>query len=266
MSQNISETQVVQPAKQLGIGGTPADTAKLDVQSTTQGLLVPRMTTTQRDLIVSPADSLMIYNLTTHQYEYYDLNATAWKAMSGDDTGITQLTGDVTAGPGSGSQAATIGTGKVTPAKISAINTDNFTFPNDVIVKGILKYDGGTTKWQTYVVGNTDLYFRDTTNNRNLLALSQNGIVQIPSGIYFDFAGGAGFRCGATTTFYIGASSINASAIMQLDSTTQGFRPPAMTTTQRDAIASPTAGLVIYNTSTAKLNLYTTAWEEVTSA
>lgn len=41
------------------------------------------------------------------------------------DTGITQLTGDVTAGPGSGSQAATIGANKVTLAMMATIATDS---------------------------------------------------------------------------------------------------------------------------------------------
>lgn len=40
------------------------------------------------------------------------------------DTGITQLTGDVTAGPGSGSQAATIANNAVTFAKMQAVSTN----------------------------------------------------------------------------------------------------------------------------------------------
>jgi hypothetical protein len=59
--------------------------------------------------------------------------------------------------------------------------------------------------------------------------------------------------------------SVNASARLQIDSTTKGFLPPRMTTTERNAIASPAAGLMIYNTTTAKLNVYTTAWEAITS-
>jgi hypothetical protein len=40
-------------------------------------------------------------------------------------------------------------------------------------------------------------------------------------------------------------ASLNASAVLQADSTTKGFLPPRMTTTQRDAIAtSPATGLV----------------------
>lgn len=42
---------------------------------------------------------------------------------------------------------------------------------------------------------------------------------------------------------------------------------PRVTTTVRDAISSPPEGLLIYNTSTHKLNIRTaSAWEAVTSA
>jgi hypothetical protein len=63
--------------------------------------------------------------------------------------------------------------------------------------------------------------------------------------------------------FGIGTNSPAASALMDLTSTTKGFLPPRMTTTQRDAIVSPAAGLVIYNTTTSKLQVYTTAWTDL---
>jgi hypothetical protein len=53
------------------------------------------------------------------------------------------------------------------------------------------------------------------------------------------------------------------SAQLEVTSTTRGFLPPRMTTTQRDAISSPAAGLVIYNTTTSKLQVYTTAWTDL---
>ena len=55
---------------QVGIGTTtPAATAQLDVSSTTKGFLPPRMTTTQRDAIASPAAGLIIFNTTTNGLE-----------------------------------------------------------------------------------------------------------------------------------------------------------------------------------------------------
>lgn len=64
----------------------------------------------------------------------------------------------------------------------------------------------------------------------------------------------------------IGTTLPNTKAALDITSTTKGFLPPRMTTAQRDAIASVPAGLMIYNTTTNKLNVYTTAWEQVTSA
>ena len=65
---------------------------------------------------------------------------------------------------------------------------------------------------------------------------------------------------------YFNTTSVNASAILQADSSTQGFLPPRMTTTQKNAIATPAAGLMVYDTTLNKLCVYTTAWETITSA
>jgi hypothetical protein len=57
-----------------------------------------------------------------------------------------------------------------------------------------------------------------------------------------------------------------ASAALAITSTTQGVLFPRMTSTQRDAIVSPASGLVIYNTTTGKLNVRgAAAWEAITS-
>ena len=61
----------------------------------------------------------------------------------------------------------------------------------------------------------------------------------------------------------IGASSPDASAKLQIDSTTQGFLPPRMTTTQVEAI-EPTAGLIVYDTTTNNLKCYDgSAWNNL---
>ena len=52
------------------------------------------------------------------------------------------------------------------------------------------------------------------------------------------------------TSWVINNSNIqNNGAEAEIASTTQGFLPPHMTTSQRDAIASPAAGLTMYNTT-----------------
>ena len=66
---------------QIGIGtSTPDASAKLDITSTTQGFLPPRMTTAQRDAIVSPATGLVIFNTSTNSLE--TKNSTGWVSLS----------------------------------------------------------------------------------------------------------------------------------------------------------------------------------------
>lgn len=64
----------------------------------------------------------------------------------------------------------------------------------------------------------------------------------------------------------IGTSSPNASAILDAQSTTKGVRMPNMTTTQKNAISSPAAGLMVFDTTLAKLCVYSgSAWQTITS-
>jgi hypothetical protein len=63
LTNNIERMRVTGGGR-VGIGGFPAASAALDVTSTTGGLRLPNMTTTQRDAIASPANGLLIYNTT----------------------------------------------------------------------------------------------------------------------------------------------------------------------------------------------------------
>ncbi|MCA9101557.1 MAG: hypothetical protein KDA63_10420, partial [Planctomycetales bacterium] len=77
-------------AGSVGIGTpTPNATALLDLASTTRGLLLPRMTTAQRDAIASPAAGLVIFNTTANSLELR--NSTAWVALGSGGGGGTTL-------------------------------------------------------------------------------------------------------------------------------------------------------------------------------
>jgi hypothetical protein len=54
----------------------------------------------------------------------------------------------------------------------------------------------------------------------------------------------------------IGTVSPNASAQLDINSTTKGFLPPRMTNAQMVAITTPAAGLVVYDTTNNKLSVY----------
>jgi hypothetical protein len=63
----------------VGVGtATPNSSALLDLTSTTQGMLFPRMTQTQRGNISSPATGLTIYDTSNNQVETY--NGSTWVA------------------------------------------------------------------------------------------------------------------------------------------------------------------------------------------
>jgi hypothetical protein len=69
-----------------------------------------------------------------------------------------------------------------------------------------------------------------------------------------------------TGNVLINTSTDVASSILTLASTTKGFLPPRMTNAQKLAIASPAAGLVVYDTTLNKLCVRgASAWETITS-
>ena len=81
----------------------------------------------------------------------------------------------------------------------------------------------------------------------------QNGVAGLVERFKLNNVGNVGINC-----------TPNANAILDVTSTTKAFMPPRMTTTQRDAIASPTAGMVIYNSTTNVLNFHNgTIWGAV---
>ncbi len=59
------------------------------------------------------------------------------------------------------------------------------------------------------------------------------------------------FSQGAYAQVKVGSNptTINPSAVFEIESTSQGLLPPRMTSAQRNAISNPAAGLIIYNTT-----------------
>jgi len=66
-----------------GVGinqATPNANALLDIVSTTKGVLFPRMTTTQKNAIASPAEGLIVYDITLHKLTVY--TGSVWESIT----------------------------------------------------------------------------------------------------------------------------------------------------------------------------------------
>ncbi len=96
----------------------------------------------------------------------------------------------------------------------------------------------------------------NTTNSANYAYISSDGgsgewkFWQSSGGFYSTFwaNGTQRFILATNGNTGFGTGTPDASALVDITSTTKGFIPPRMTKTQRDAISSPATGLVVYQT------------------
>lgn len=79
----------------VGIGtNNPDASALLELSNNSKGLLVPRMTTTERNAIATPANGLLVYDITANCFYYY-AGGTGWQSLcqASGGTGPTGATG-----------------------------------------------------------------------------------------------------------------------------------------------------------------------------
>lgn len=160
----------------LALGNTGPNVS-LEVTAT-DAILLPKGTTSEQPTGVA---GYFRFNTDSSKFEGYD--GSGWVTfgaggVSGGVSGITQLTGDVTAGPGSGSQATTITDNAVTLPKIQTIS--------EAVVLGKGSGGGGNVRELTFA--NDFVFDVDTIK---LLRDAENGITYDGSpGIYKYVLGG----------------------------------------------------------------------------
>lgn len=138
-----------------------------------------------------------------------------------------------------------VGIGTTNPSEKLHVASGNIAI--DTTYKLILRASDPTASYLTYDIGATNKTILQGYYGINLGTIGGN--------ITLTQAGNVG----------IGTTSPAASSLLDVTSTTKGFLPPRMTTVQKNAIATPAAGLVIYDTTLNKLCVFTTAWETITS-
>jgi len=107
------------------------------------------------------------------------------------------------------------------------------------------------------IVAGTNITITPVGNNIRIDATGGGGTPGGVSGnIQYNNAGAFGGAANVVTNgtnLGVGTSTPNASAVLDVESTTQGFLPPQMTSTQRNAIVSPANGLIVYDTTLNQL-------------
>ena len=105
----------------VGIGTTtPNANAILEMQSTTQGVLVPRMTTLQRNAIAAPSEGLLVYDIDVNCFFFYESSAASWTSLcSAGGVGPQGPAGPAGATGPAGPAGATGATGPAGPQGIA---------------------------------------------------------------------------------------------------------------------------------------------------
>jgi len=129
---------------------------------------------------------------------------------------------------------------------------------NHVVIGHQAGYNIGTSDSANVMIGYQAGY--NETGSNKLYISNTNTATPL---IYGEFDNGI---LGFTAQVGIGTKTPNANAALDIASTTKAFMPPRMTTVQKNAIGTPAAGMVVYDTDLSKLCVYTNAWETITSS
>jgi hypothetical protein len=248
----------------------------------------------------APSNPFEIYHTTNYGVAYIKAatalasigNGSGWRVLNaaGNSSVWLQNT-NASVGIVSSDSALAIGAGSTEAIRITTNTNVNVNATTDLGAKLGIKGSGSTSATTSLLVQNSagaqlfkiaddgaitmganNIFGRFYTNVAGAAfpAYSFNGNSQ--TGMFDLGAGGIGFGSSNTERMRVGDSGVgvntlaanNASAQFQIDSTTRGFLPPRLTTTQKNAIASPAAGLVLYDSTTNKLQCYNgSTWNDL---
>jgi hypothetical protein len=221
----------------------------LAVNSTTGAFVLPRMNTTERDLLNSPVDGSMIYNSQVTAVQIRDSGQ--WITVS-DAAGLLPLN-NIWTGTNEFQQSVTV-TGSIegltirqnanapllsAEAGFPIVLQNDFAIGDDVYIKmkcgdagnaGIKWEDTGGFTALEYLFNNNQ--FRIRINNFAVIRAQQYGV---------------GIGIGGTPV---------AGQTLSVDGTSGSFKVPNMTETERDNLPNQVNGCILYNDSTGSFNFY----------
>ena len=216
---------------QVGIGtnGIENASAKLEVKASNQGFLPPRVALQGTDdaslstpSIASPATGLLVYNTATAGTGttavtpgFYFYDGSRWQRIINQQPDATVEFTSSDNNPNTGGTTFTGTERSRDLIYVSAVNGSQWTYNGSLYVTYT---PPASTPW--LLSGGTS----DAGSNKTA-SVYRSGSVGIGS-----------------------ATTPNASAQLDVNSTTKGFLPPRMTRAQRIAITSPATGLIVYQT------------------
>jgi hypothetical protein len=235
---------VVQAQISIGVDGSQPDpSAMLELKSTEMGLLVPRLTSDQRNFIPSPATGLLIFNSSTGFSNYY--NGTVWCQVQ--SSGANPYGGSAQAGGG-----VVISSDPGATPHVSAIldiqNSNRGilvprTLPGSILSPaiGLIIYNTSTNLFNYY----------DGAGWKEVCSTSTGAF------------GAAGSQSPAGVAIKTDGSAPHPSAMLDVSSANRGLLITRMTINQKAGML-PSAGLIIYNTTSSTIEFYNgTEWKQI---
>jgi hypothetical protein len=278
---------------QVGVGtSAPASSSVLDVTSTSKGFLPPRMSAAQRTGITSPATGLIVYQ-TDGVIGLYAYNGTSWipqvdwyttTGSPASSFALVQPAGVTSAananyGIGSNALVALTSGDQNTALGYEAIKSVTNASNNSAIGYAALSattgagntaigHSAGLTNTSgsnnTYIGTSADasaaslsnataLGYQASVSSSNTIQLGNTSVTSVNT----SGAISTSSNITASGSVGIGTSSPVNSAALEITSTNKGVLLPRLTTSQRATISLPDPGLLIYNTTTGKAQVYT---------
>jgi hypothetical protein len=103
--------------------------------------------------------------------------------------------------------------------------------------------------------GHTAIFTKGNNSGSTAIRITDQNVGASVNHFIVDYVGASGFGIAN------GTLQVNASAQVEIQSTTKGFLCPRMTTTQKNAIASPAEGLQVWDTTLKLMSVYNgTTW------